>query len=175
AVALFGAQGFYFSTGPGGIDPPLAKHTYKLATWDLNTGKLTERRAVDIPQSHALSPDGRTIIADGVLSDVRTGQEMARLEGVSPTTATGELLRFSADGALVVGMFGEYTKKDGTTYHSPAGVRVWEAATGKKVAHLKTKSWVAQVGFHPNNRYVITNDYDAAVDRAREHFPKTVA
>src|SRR5262249_21376606 len=71
-----------------------------------------------------------------------------------------EPFAFSADGALVVGMFAEDTKKDGTTYHSPAGVRVWEAATGKTVAHLKTNSWVGQVAVHPNNRYIITNDYD---------------
>src|SRR5262249_31349176 len=133
AVALFGAQGFYFSTGPGGIDPPPTKHTYKLATWDLKTGKLTEWRAVEMlpPRSSAISPDGCTFLAGGVLTDVKTGQENARLEGVGQVG--DEPFAFSADGALVVGMFAEDTKKDGTTYHSPAGGRVWEAATGKTV------------------------------------------
>jgi hypothetical protein len=64
------------------------------------------------------------------------------------------------DGALMVGQVTEETNKDGMIYVSPAGIHIWEAATGKLVAHLKTKSWVAQVAFHPHNRYVITNDLD---------------
>jgi hypothetical protein len=61
---------------------------------------------------------------------------------------------------MVIGVFAEETKKGGTSHISPAGVRVWEAMTGKTVAQLKTKSWVGSVAVHPNNRYVITNDYD---------------
>jgi hypothetical protein len=46
------------------------------------------------------------------------------------------------------------------TYVSPDGLRVWEAATGKIVARLKTKSWIAQTAFHPDNRFIVTNDLD---------------
>src|SRR5262249_12413759 len=155
AVALFGAEGFYFSTGAGGaIDPPLPKHTYKLATWDLKTGALVDKRAVEIlpARSSAISPDGRTFLAGGGLTDVKTGRELAKLEGAIQG-GTSDPAVFSPDGALVVGVFAEETKKNGTTYHSPGGVRVWEAATGKPVTHLKTKSWVGQVAIHPNNRY----------------------
>jgi RNA polymerase sigma factor (sigma-70 family) len=161
AVVLFGAEGFYFTTGPGGIDPPFAKHTYKLATWDLKTGALVDKRAVEVlpVRSSAISPDGRTLLAGSVLTDVRTGKEIAKLEGAI-LGGSNEPAVFSPDGALIVGVFTEETKKDGSTIHSPGGVRVWEAATGKTVAHLKTKSWVGQVAIHPDNRYVITNDYD---------------
>src|SRR5262249_53546156 len=151
-------EGFTFAIGPGAEPPP--KYTYKLATWDLKTGKLANWRAVEMlpPRSSAISPDGSTFLAGGGLTDVKPRQENGRLAGVGQVG--DEPFAFSADGALVVGMFAEDTKKDGTTYHSPAGVRVWEAATGKTVAHLKTNSWVGQVAVHPNNRYIITNDYD---------------
>jgi RNA polymerase sigma factor (sigma-70 family) len=157
AVALFGAEGFFFSF-PAADPPP--KHTYKLATWDLKSGLQVGWRAVDIQpaQSSAISSDGRAFLAGGMLTDVKTGSEIAKLEGLNP--GVNEPLALSPDGTLVVGVVAELTKKNGTTYNSPGGVRVWEAATGKTVAHLKTKSWVGQVAIHPNNRYVITNDYD---------------
>src|SRR5262249_26982771 len=136
------------------------KHTYKLATWDLKTGSVVSVIPVEIrpAKSSAISPDGRTFLADGVLTDLRTGREFAKLEGV--IRDTNKSFAFSPDGALVVGDFAIEAKRDGATFHSSGGVRVWEAATGKTVAHLQTKSWVGQVAFYPNNRYVITNDYD---------------
>jgi hypothetical protein len=127
----------------------------------LKTSALVDKRAVEMlpVRSSAISPDGRTFLAGGVLTDVRSGKEIAKLEGVIPA-GSNEPAAFSLDGALIVGVFTEETKKDGRTIHSPGGIRVWGAATGQTVAHLKTKSWVGQVAFHPNNRYVITNDYD---------------
>jgi RNA polymerase sigma factor (sigma-70 family) len=159
AVAQFGAEGFYHDVGEAG---PLAEHTYRLATWELKTGALVERRAVKIQpaRSSAISPDGRTFLAGGVLTDVKTGKEIAKLEGLVQASISHEPFAFSPDGTFVVGVFAEVTKKNGTSYHSFGGIRIWEAATGKTVAQLKPKTWVGQVAIHPNNRYVITNDYD---------------
>jgi hypothetical protein len=38
------------------------------------------------------------------------------------------------------------------------GLRVWESATGKTVAHLKPDMSTHEVAFHPNNRLLATND-----------------
>jgi RNA polymerase sigma factor (sigma-70 family) len=153
ATALFGAQGFTHVVGQ-----PEEKHSHKLATWDLPSGKLVGLHPIEIRQTE-ISPDGRTLLSDELLLDVASGKETARLEGGS-ISGMGGRRTFSADCALLVGAFAAQTTKDGITMVSPAGVRIWETATGKTAAHLKTKSWVAQVAFHPNNRYVATNDLD---------------
>ncbi len=155
AVALYGAEGFAF--GPGGGPEP----THTLATWDLTTGALVRRHAVELTSSRssALSPGGASLVSKASLTDPRTGKSWARLEGVGEYNM--EPRAFSADGLLVVGGFARETRKDGgVTTVGPDGLRVWEVATGKVVAALKTKSWVAQPAFHPDSRYLVTNDLD---------------
>lgn len=154
-VALFGAHGFVFSTN----DPPREAPTHQLAAWEVKTGKLLRRHAVPIADtiSSALAPGGTALVSHGKVIDARTGKERCRLEGALEGR---EPYAFSADGRLVAGGFARQTKKGGTTSVGPDGVRVWEAATGKAVAHLKTKSWVGQLAFHPDGRHVLTNDLD---------------
>ncbi len=156
AVALFGAEGFYYVGGE-----PARKHTHKLATWNLADGRLVSVHPIEMrpPKASAFSPDGRLLLSGSALIDVATGTEAAQLEGL-PSSGAHEGRAFSRDSALVAGCFAQETKKGDMTYVSPAGVRVWEAATGKTAAHVKTRSWVAQLGFHPNNRYLVTNDLD---------------
>jgi hypothetical protein len=155
-VALLGAEGLDFIAGE---EPP--KRTDNLAIWDLNTGRLLSWHPVQRTQAvaSALGPDGRTLLSNGVLIDVASGKETARLEGKKASGPVSPFA-FSRDGALVAGGFQEERPHGGATSLFPAGIRVWETATGKTVAHVKTKSWVGQVAFHPDNRYLVTNDLD---------------
>jgi RNA polymerase sigma factor (sigma-70 family) len=130
----------------------IAKPMPRLATWDLRTGKLLHCHPIEDLHwnSCAIAPDGRTLLSRGTLIDMDTGNQIARMEGLTPR-GYGEPFALSADGALAVGVFIEETKRR-------EGVRVWEAATGKTVAHLKTESRVERMAFHPNNRFLVTND-----------------
>ncbi len=147
--------------GPGGIitavGQPPPKLTDKLAIWDAESGALLETHPMEIGRGvGALSPDGRTLLTTNTLIDVRSANKIAELPGMS-----GLSQGFSCDGALVVGVAEERTRKNGMTYTSSAGLRVWEAATGKVVSRLKTKPWgVAQTVFHPDSRFIVANDMD---------------
>jgi RNA polymerase sigma factor (sigma-70 family) len=152
AVGAFGPRG-----GMGAVGAPPPKLTDKLAVWDAETGKLLEMRAVELGRgSGVLSPDARTLLTNNTLIDVLSGKKVAELPGLGGLGHGA----FSRDGALIVGGAQERSRKDGIDVVSPAGLRVWEAATGKVVARLKTKSWVAQTAFHPDNRFIVTNDLD---------------
>jgi WD40 repeat protein len=156
AIALSGAEGITHVAGQ-----PAEKHFYKLATWNLSDGRLVGWHPIEIQpmKPAAMSPGGRTLLYGDALIDVASGKENARLEGFVGSGVHG-IRGFSQDGALVAGGFATETKKDGSTAVSPNGVRVWETTTGKTVAHLKTKSWIAEAAFHPNSRYVAINDLD---------------
>jgi hypothetical protein len=52
------------------------------------------------------------------------------------------------------------TEKNKALHISRDGVRIWEAATGKTVARVSMKPRTEQVLFHPDNRYVATNDVE---------------
>ncbi len=148
----FGPRGGFFSTGG-----PMRKLTDKFAAWDAGTGKLVDLRPVElVGRQGILSPDGGTLLTGGALMDVFSGHEIARFADMGTMVSRA----FSRDGALVIGGAVKQTQKNGMTYTSSDGLRVWEAATGKVVARLKTKSWVAQTAFHPDHRFFVTNDLD---------------
>jgi RNA polymerase sigma factor (sigma-70 family) len=153
-TALFGAFSHIAVAGP--IPPPVM---HKLATWDVATGKLLRTHPIDSTgrPSSALSPDGRWLISRGKLLDAASGTDVVKLEGVG-VSGDEAPYAFSADGSLIIGGFSKSEVNGGSKY--PDGVRVWETATGKAVAHLKTPSWVAQVGFDPSGRFAVTNDLD---------------
>lgn len=134
---------------------------HKLARWDLKTGQMLREHLVEGAQaiSSDFSPDGRTLASNGSLIDVDSGAEIVRLDG-TPRSSPGLPVAFSRDGALVVGSAGNGEKWERTRQHLfvPDGVRVWETSTGKTAAHLKTKPWVSQVCFHPDTRFVATNE-----------------
>lgn len=138
AVGLFGHPG--------------EKH--KLATRDLKTGQLLACHSVEntMPGYRALSADGRLLLCNGVLVDAASGKKTARLQGTSTYRCA-----FSRDGALVFGIL-RTVQKDGKPPKMADGLRGWECATGKIVAHLKSKPWTYQAAFHPNNRILMTND-----------------
>jgi len=139
AVGLFGHPG----------------ETHKLATWNLKTGQLLACHSVAdmLPGFRALSTDGGLLLCNGVLVDGVSGKKMACLEGTLSHPCA-----ISRDGALVFGGSTRKVMKDGRTHKTADGLRVWESATGKVVAHLKSKPWTYQAAFHPNNRLLATND-----------------
>jgi RNA polymerase sigma factor (sigma-70 family) len=149
---FFGPRGGYFSTGA-----PMRPLTDKFAAWDAGTGRLIEIRSVELGgRQGILSSDGGTLLTGDTLLDVLSGREIARLADIGRT----ESRAFSKDGALVVGGAERREVKNGQNWSFSDGLRVWESATGKVVARLKTKTWVAQTGFHSDNRFFVTNDYD---------------
>jgi len=151
-VGIFGPRG-----GMVVVGQPAPKLTDKLALWDAETGNLLEMHAVDRVGGGTFSPDGHTLLRESHLIDVRSGKTIAELPGLGSLGGTGG---FSCDGALIVGQAQEKRRQKGMEVYGPDGLRVWEAATGKIVARLKTESWVAQTVFHPDNRYIATNDLD---------------
>ncbi len=135
AVGLFGVM----------TNPPAL---HQLATWDLKTGQMLTCHSIEplMKRYSALSPEGRLLLHNGDLVDTASGKRVARLE--SPPGYPW--WSFSHDGALVLG----------NGIQTTDGLRVWESATGKVVAHLKPKVWIHQVAFHPNNRLLAINTND---------------
>jgi RNA polymerase sigma factor (sigma-70 family) len=134
----------------------MPKLTDKCALWDAETGKLLELNATEMGGG-ILSPDGHRVLTGNRVIDARSGRQIAELPGLGGARRSGE---FSHDGALIVGPAEERKRENGINTIYPAGLRVWEAATGKTVARLKPNSWVAQAVFHPDSRFIVTNDLD---------------
>ena len=151
-VGSFGPRG-----GTAEVGKPPPKLTDKLAVWDAESGELLELHPVEMGHgTGVLSPDARTLLTGDTLIDVMSAQKVAQL----PSLSGFELGSFSGDGALIVGQAQKKSRQNGIDMIGPDGLGLWEAATGKVVARLKTKSWVAQTAFHPDNRFLVTNDLD---------------
>jgi RNA polymerase sigma factor (sigma-70 family) len=149
---FFGPRGGFMQVGQ---TPP--KLTDKLATWDAVTGALLEMHPIDMGRgSGVLSPDGHTLLTASTLIDVRSAKKIAEPPGLSGF-GSGE---FSRDGALIVKGAQKKIRQNGIDTINPDGLGVWEAATGKLVARLKTKSWIDSSAFHTDNRFIVTNDLD---------------
>jgi RNA polymerase sigma factor (sigma-70 family) len=155
AVGVFGAEGFIHVSGE-----PLVEPTQKLATWDLQTGRLLALHRVKLGRPTALAPGGWTLLASPALIDAASGKEKVQLEGVKHANQGGPFA-FSPDGALVAGGCVKEVQKDGKRHALVIdGVRVWEAATGRTITHLKgVSSWMRQVVFHPSGRFILTEQY----------------
>jgi RNA polymerase sigma factor (sigma-70 family) len=175
-VALLGSRSNFFIAGQ-------AQPADKVVVWNAKTGERSTCRPVGWTESEgsAIAPDGRTLVSSGTLIDAASGKEMARLEGLGQHS-TRINVAFSRDGALVVGESPVVTEENKAVYISRDGVRVWEAATGKMVAHVRMTPRIEQVFFHPDNRYVATNDvegvriWDALTGKlaARREMPEKV-
>ncbi len=153
AVALFGSWGF----------------VPKLAAWDLKTGELLAshpialkqlalKQPIEIMQAQfsRLAPDGRTWLVNGILVDAMSSQEIAQFEGMKASPQA-----FSRDGLLVAGAIPRPARKNGQmNYMMADDIRVWEAATGKPVAQLKTPFLSGLLEFHPSNRFLATSNWD---------------
>jgi WD40 repeat protein len=143
--------GVFAAVTPAG---EVARHS--LATWDLDSGKFL--RSVPLAPTatapSAIASDGRTLVATGLLVSSDTGRVTGRLEGVDGSVPDLPFA-FSNDGALVVG---GATHKLRNEYRFGDGVTVWDTATGKQIAEIRTRSWVTQGAFHPSDRLVATSD-----------------
>lgn len=148
-AGVFGPTG-----GTAVVGQAMPKLTDKFALWDADTGNLLELNATEMGGG-ILSPDGHRVLTGNRVIDARSGKQIAELPGLGGLRRSGE---FSHDGALIVGQAEEMKRESGINTVYPAGLRVWEAATGKIVARLKPNSWVAQTVFHPDNRFIVTND-----------------
>ncbi len=136
----------------------------QVAVWEAETGRLLKLGSTGETRHGAgiLSPDARSLLVGNALIDVETAKKYAELPG-RPKNGEGRILGaagFSADGALAASGAEKLMKVQGVECIAPDGVYVWETATGKIVARLKTTSWVAQTVFHPNNCLIATNDLD---------------
>lgn len=139
---------------------PKRNPAYKLATWDTQSGKLLSCPVVETKNARrsALSPDGRTLLADGWLVDAVSGREIGRLQNpvltysfVPPPSAP---YVFSADGSLLLS--NRFDHEPGT-HRVSVGARRWETATGKEIGEVVLPAF-GQIAFHPNNRFLITNE-----------------
>jgi RNA polymerase sigma factor (sigma-70 family) len=169
AVGVTSAHTFFAWGG----QPAPETTPYKLATWDLKTGKVLRTQPIEAVMG-VLSPDGRTLASGWNLIDVASGKVTVRLDGLQPATSglalavqatngnSGFPCAFSSDGALLTGVPLEKYRnpRDGRDRLIPSGACIWETATGKKVAHIKTSGWPGQVAFHPSGRLIATNDMD---------------
>jgi RNA polymerase sigma factor (sigma-70 family) len=152
-TALFGAQGFSYSTNQP-FNPP----TDWRVTWDLPSGTVAARQSLGTRSGYhsALSRDARLLAQGNALVHLPSGKEIAKLEGVEEyQSLTAYIL--SADGSLAAG---DFSKKKMDGVWELAGVGIWESTTGKLIAHLKRKSWSGQLLFHPSGRYLAVNDLD---------------
>lgn len=171
-LGYFGAQ-----SGFGVVGQRRPKLTFKLAVWDAATGSVREMRPLPLGGGNALlSPDGETLLVGNTPIDLRTGKTLAELAGMGSFGRAD----FSRDGALIVGEAQKITRKDGrTNYTEQDGFHVWETATGKTVARLKAKYWIARKVFHPDNRFIAFDHPDGIHLRAMHggetvvHFPMT--
>jgi RNA polymerase sigma factor (sigma-70 family) len=157
-VGFYGPRGGMHAAGQ---TPP--KLTDKLAVWNVESGELLELHPVEMGHgSGVLSPDARTLLTQNALMDVLSARKVVTMPDLGGLGAVGS---FSPDGALIAGQAQKKTRQNGIDVIGPDGVGVWEAATGKLIARLKTKSWIAQAIVHPDNRFVASNDMDGILLR----------
>ncbi len=131
-------------------DPP-GKESTRLALWDASTGKLLRHHALPAGATEcAWLADGAYVAfreTDGLtLMEVETGRPQWHVGG--PSRAS--LLAVSPDDRLLAAL------QDGSSGASFT-VGIWEAATGQKIATVKTGR-VSHLALAPDNRSLITTD-----------------
>jgi len=95
----------------------------------------------------AFSPDGKYVISNGGLWgdntarvwDMGSGKEIAAVPSYSPYAA------FSPDGKYIL-------SSDGSDVH------VWEALTGKDIAHITQDTRVWAMAFSPDGKFIVSSD-----------------
>jgi RNA polymerase sigma factor (sigma-70 family) len=154
ALALFAPS--IVAQTPGQLE---RKPAHKLATWDAKTGELLTCPVVEVKDARlsAIAPGGRTLLVDGRFVDAASGREVGRLQNpvlahsFQPPPSTPYV--FSADGALVLSSF---LDRDPATPRLHGGARLWETATGKEISEVAVPA-LGQIAFHPDNRFLVTN------------------
>jgi RNA polymerase sigma factor (sigma-70 family) len=150
---------------------------FGVCLWDANTGKPLHRLSVpNACGSHSLAfaPDGKTLLAAGILStaggekslhflDVTTGNELRRLEVARGEGQPSALFSaaFSPDGKMVAA--GTYGKEG-------AKVVLWDVQTSKELRRMEwkyegiTKSlYSPRIAFSPNSKVLAAGSFDSVV------------
>ena len=167
----FSLDGKYVLTGS-------KDHTARV--WEVATRKEIARMTHSgIVSSLALSPDGKHVASGGEITarvwEASTGKEIARIThenfrhlitfdlGVKGYHSRVTSLIFSVDGKYIVSEGSDRT------------VRVWEATTGKEVAHIipNTRN-VDAVAFSPDGKYVVLGSIYGMIDVWEAHTGKEV-
>jgi RNA polymerase sigma factor (sigma-70 family) len=149
ASAIFGAQGYTFST-----IGPAPQITDWLATWELPAGTVTLKQALGEVRGRgsSLSRDGKTLASLPNIVRLPGPRDAVKLEKADDNNVSV----LSPDGCLAAG---DVTAvKDNMLGFG--GIRVWEAVTGEPVALIKNTSWSGQLLFHPGGRHLAVNDLD---------------
>jgi RNA polymerase sigma factor (sigma-70 family) len=152
-MALYGPPPGFRGTGNGMV----LENNFTMATWSLPTGALL--KSYSTPETDfrlsALSRDGTTLISKGQVIEASTGHKRCRLQGFVGDEARG--LVISPDGALAAGHVIKMPRAKGATITN-SGIHVWEIATGKEVARIRTKRLLGPLVFHPDNRMLAVDD-----------------
>jgi RNA polymerase sigma factor (sigma-70 family) len=132
---------------------------YWLTHWDLQKGSLLAKRPVSIEGRSSLSRDGKTLVAGRSVVNVAAAKKVSEIESVRHFQYW-DILAMSPDGALITGDCEGKEEKGGS---HPTGLAIWETATGKTIADLKTELWTPQLAFHPRMPIVAIDGFDDGI------------
>lgn len=134
--------------------------------WEVDTGKEIARvqHEGDVSAA-AFSPDGHWVLSGGgkyesdgsndgsaTIWESATGKEIAHLPLGSPVTSAA----FSQDGHWALTGSGVHMSSGGIRDRGGRAA-IWEAATGKEIAHMQHEGYVSSVAFSPDGSRVLSS------------------
>jgi hypothetical protein len=151
--------------------------------WDLPTGKIQKISDFEMDRDGSdLAANRRLFIHHGIVVDVASGKEIARLPKAGAEQFSRQPFVFSGDGSQVIRISDRLVTEKGTTSLVGQALHIDETLTGKPISDIPA-GWVYRAGFHPNPRLVFTVDrkeivfWDLATKKPvhRQPIPETIA